>query len=434
MLFIGVVGLRAQTPEPALLHRVQEVIVTPPNIVEWDVWLHNRSAQAERWANGTLWFVVRGVALRGATISVDSTALPLASAMQAASPLARTAYSIRLNVDTTRSQIALAVLGADEPEQCRLLAVRDSLMLVRVRLVAASRISRPEAVQVAWREPHERFQASAVKLSAAQPAPPLQRADNRERTLALETSASETFQPPVVDVRNFQALYGGDQRIHLRWQDSSVIQGIRANALSMGYVLRRGVRPPNAPPQMPDSVFVAALTDTVATFLRTDSLRLRRGRTARSYAVTDSVSERSARYVYHLQLVDASVRRNAAQMPPNPPQTVPVEIVSKGVTSATTRNAVISALRVSPNPAADALAVEYVIEDRVRLNVVVYDLLGNVVTTLAQNLEVPRGTATQRLQVGAWAQGVYTVVATARSVNDPTIEYSRALATFSVSK
>ncbi len=156
--------------------------------------------------------------------------------------------------------------------------------------------------------------------------------------------------------------------------------------------------------------------------------------TARSYAVTDSVPERSARYVYHLQLVDASVRRNAAQMPPNPPQTVPVEIVSKGVTSATTRNAVISALRVSPNPAADALAVEYAIEDRVRLNVVVYDLLGNVVTTLAQNLEVPRGTATQRLEVGAWAQGVYTVVATARSVNDPTIEYSRALATFSVSK
>jgi len=436
MLCIGVVGLRAQTPEPALLHRVQEVIVTPPNIVEWDVWLHNRSAHGERWANGTLWFVVRGVALRGATISVDSTALPLVPAVQGTSTFVRTAYSIRLDVDTTRSHIALAVLGADEPEQCRLLAARDSLMLARIRLVAASRISRPEAVQVAWREPHERFQASAVKLSVAQPAPPLQRADNRDRGLALETSASETFSPPVVEVRNFQALYGGDQRIHLRWQDSSTIQGLRANALNIGYVLRRGVRPPNAPMEMPDSAFVAVLTDTVATFRRTDSLRLRRGRTATTYILTDSVPERNARYVYHLQLVDASVRHNgnAAPLPPNVPQTAPVEIVSKGVTSATTRNAVISALRVRPNPVADVLTVEYAIEDRVRLNVVVYDLLGNVVATLAQNLEAPRGTATQRLQVSAWAQGVYTVVATARSVNDPTIEYSRALATFSVHK
>lgn len=64
---------------------------------------------------------------------------------------------------------------------------------------------------------------------------------------------------------------------------------------------------------------------------------------------------------------------------------------------------------VFPNPATSNVSISFNIVDKNKVNVTVYDILGNVVATLAQNNEFEKGNNTISLNTSNLSSGIYTI-------------------------
>jgi hypothetical protein len=413
-----------QAPQPTLTHRLRDVILLPPNRIEFDIWLVNTSSEQIRWANGTFYLVVSGVSLRNAECLLESSALPLEAPALPAQRTARTRYEARIQTLAVQQSIAIAFAGPDEINDCILLRPQDSALAGRFRIELSDNLQNIGDIRLAWRENAALHQASSYKTASArteQGRAVFAANDNIPMLLTTEVAGvPELFQTPQTTLRKLVARYQGDKRIVVQWEGDVRFSGIRLTDLNAGFVIRRGERPFG---ERTDRL--VRFSDTVVNFRTAPNYRLTRS-TSSTWTFTDSVPTRNQTYVYELSFHNASGGRSTAQ--------TPLAVETLGVTEATTRNAVLSSARITPNPASGVARLVYTLEDRAILEAALYDVEGRLISTLLQSVEQPRGEYSLPLDTTTLAFGTMSVVLTALPINDASVERSRAVVVFQVAK
>lgn len=425
----------AQPADGAFTHVVRDVIVTPPNRMEFDIIVKNSSSDRLLWANGTFAVRLSNVNLRGATITLDSTALPTEDPFATPPLTRRVGYSFQSRINADRNECLIAVIGPDNTQNARTLNAQDSVLVARVRLVVTQGLSMPDSVRVVWSEPLQNStnpsslaaivrHTSAAKSERTFGTPRgtvIAANDNTDLLPRFETSRVETFQAPQATLlAPFTAEYLGDKRNRLRWTATIAVSGIRPADLNAGFIVRRGVRPLG---DVDDSN--VRFTDTVASFTRQADLRVSRAVPRAEFVLSDSTPNRNETYIYELSFRDLS--RASAGSPSG-------LLVVLGTASATSRNAFISAAQAAPNPASGAMAIVYSVEDRARVSAALFDVEGRRILDLFTDEEQPRGEYRRTFDVTNIPSGFVNVVLRATPVNDASIKASQAVIKLQVIK
>ncbi len=410
LLFCSLVvsSLSAQQDTTAEL-RLQNIVIKPPRTIDLEIALKNCSAPLSNntwrlWANGTFFLNISNCPLNGSVLELDSSGL---RAEQSRSPLTdgRSGYEAKMLVQAERQRLVMAILGSDSLENTQRVLPDSTIVLGRFRLTLADTIESPEKIRVSWALPLRRFQANAFKVERQSrfQGKDFQKNDNVEMTTRFLAEKPVVELPPEVFANGLQVEYAGDKRVRLRWQTREERLGRRTNA---GFVLLRQ-----------EVSRGTATFDTVTTFLRSASLRLRGAPNGADYEHHDSVPKRGAIYAYRLGFLDATVRLVQQFRAVFPSDTVAIAIP----------NAILSSAEVNPNPFAETALVRYMLLDRALVTAHLYDAAGRLIDAVFTGLERPRGTHTFSLDAARLPNQVaYFLVLRASALNDEAVERSQA--------
>lgn len=393
----GVLGINsalAQSPSTAVT-----AVVLPqrvPDTLEVDLFLQRRSLGWERFANGTLCFVLPdslapwqklGVRLAPGSSPLDSTLYRVEPFVVWQPPIAGMAW--------TRPRLGVVIYGPPDFASAHLVPWDTLIRLGRMQIFSTD--GSPVPYQLDWARPLEYYQAFAYK-QWEDVLPWVRSDDNIELVTRMEYRL-EPMRVPAHIVQDFRAEYVGDRRVRLGWRT-------RSEAFNQGFVLVRWWKPFNTV-ELQDSALIAdwrfipllrglGTSDTGRTYLHIDS---------------DARKQRGEEYCYDLWSV-----------------TFTGEWRYHGRACAAIPHAVISFAQAEPNPFTDFTVVRYRLEDRVLLSIKVYDLKGKEVATLMEQREMERGTYTLEWRTPAYAsQGIYDIVLIAYPVDDPSVELTRAI-------
>lgn len=99
-----------------------------------------------------------------------------------------------------------------------------------------------------------------------------------------------------------------------------------------------------------------------------------------------------------------------------------------GIACAGIPNAVISYGHVYPNPFRTNTTVDYTVDDDVMLTIVLYDANGREVDVLMNNQRIERGTHSLNIEFPETAtNGLFNLIFYGDAINDPSVEYTRAI-------
>lgn len=407
---MGEESLSAQGNEPSAEVVVRNVVVLPPRHVEFDLVLTNRSSSSQTawrtWANGTFFLTTTNLNLAGATLTVDSSGLPLERAQSGSG---RLGYEVLTLVQVSRQRIGIVIMGADSVENTVSVLPDSSRILGRFRLSLADTIREPERVRLVWTQPISRLQSNAFKTAQAQTVAGKRYNpnDNIEIPTRYRMDAPTVELVPTLTATRLQAEYAGDKRVRVRWTTTEERAGRRSNA---GFLLLR---------QLVNAATRGTATskfDTVASFLRSPGLRLRRVSSGGEYEFLDSVPTRGDVYAYRLGFLDATVR---------PAQEFRA-MYSSDTAQAAIPNAVLASAVASPNPFGENTLVRYTVLDRARVTAWLYDATGRIVREIFADIERPRGEYSFTLDGSSLPnQAAYFLLLTAMPVNDAAVERSQ---------
>ncbi len=409
---ISKVSLIAQGNEPLAEVVVRNVVVLPPRHVEFDLVLTNRSSSAQTawrtWANGTFFLTTTDLNLAQATLNVDSSGLP-AERFLPNGAIGRLGYEVQTVVQASRQRIGIVIIGADSVENTVSVLPDSSRILGRFRLSLVDTIREPERVRLVWTQPISRLQSNAFKTAQAQTVAGKRYNpnDNIEIPTRYRMDAPTVELVPTLTATRLQAEYAGDKRVRVRWTTTEERAGRRSNA---GFLLLR---------QLVNAATRGSATskfDTVASFLRSPGLRLRRVSSGGEYEFLDSVPTRGDVYAYRLGFLDATVR---------PAQEFRA-MYSSDTAQAAIPNAVLASAAASPNPFGENTLVRYTVLDRARVTAWLYDATGRIVREIFADIERPRGEYSFTLDGSSLPnQAAYFLLLTAIPVNDAAVERSQ---------
>lgn len=407
---MGEESLIAQGNESSAEVGVHNVVVLPPRHVEFDLVLTNRSSSAQTawrtWANGTFFMTTANLNLAGATLTVDSSGLPLERSLSGSR---RLGYEVLTLVQASRQRIGIVIMGADSVENTVSVLPDSSRILGRFRLSLTDTIHEPERVRLVWTQPISRLQSNAFKTAQAQTVvgKRYNPNDNIEMPTRYRADTPTIELAPTLTAARLQAEYAGDKRVRVRWTTTEERTGRRTNA---GFLLLRQLVGAAA------SSMAVRNFDTVATFLRSPGLHLRGASTGAEYEFLDSVPTRGDVYAYRLGFLDATVR---------PAQEFRA-VFSSDTAQAAIPNAVLASAAASPNPFGENTLVRYTVLDRARVTAWLYDATGRIVREIFADIERPRGEYSFTLDGSSLPnQAVYFLLLTALPVNDAAVERSQ---------
>ena len=201
------------------------------------------------------------------------------------------------------------------------------------------------------------------------------------------------------EVHNFQARYLGTKLTEVSWETSCEYN-------NKGFILRRGELPFSFSPNP-----VIEYTDTVATFRSNpDLIGLGTKEYGKQYLVYDTVAYRGETYCYLLESEDyfQVIRYWDATCVPIP-------------------YAVITKAWVDKNPFEISVMVHYELDDKVKIDAMVYDLNGKEVKQLLNKETKENGSHSDEFRAPEFAsQGLYQIILTAYPIDDDRFEVSRA--------
>lgn len=367
-----------------------------PDTLEVDLVLVRRGVGWERFANGTIAFVLpdsltlwpslRVRVVPGSSV-LDTVLYRIESFVVWQPPIA--------GMQWTHPRLGLTIYGPPDFSSSQLIPWDTLLRLGRLQIFTTD--GSPVPYQLEWARPLEYYQAFAAKQR--EDILPWVRADDNLELVHRMEYRLQPMRVPAHVVKNFRAEYLGDRTVQLSWQSES-------EAFNRGFVLVRWWKPFNTD-ELVDSVRVAdwQYVPELAGLGTSD--------TGRGYTFldTDRAKRRGENYCYELW----SIAFSGA-------------IRYHGRVCVAIPYAVISFAQADPNPFTDRTIIRYRLEDRVLLSIKVYDLKGKELATLMERRDMPRGDYTLEWRTPAYAsQGLYEIVLIASPIDDPSVELSRAV-------
>lgn len=448
ILAIGaaVVAAQAQQVQTEVLSIVSIGAVSQTNntTVEFDLTMKRTTTLWERWANGTFQLKIEGVAdERYATDRMRVELLPGTSALTLQSFQANgmdTGYVITPRVFPGR--ISITIFGPDSFSVAKFFPQDSTIRLGRFRISALDSIRLNS--NLTWAAPLDYYQANAYKLDVDSMKAGVKwygvhdnvEMRNFPRILGSGTTTvrKDSFYvapPPqaclelIAADSAFTAFYLGDKMVNLKWY-TKCEQGVQ------GYILRR--RAIDCPGMKPSDLEFHEIRRFGNPY---DSALYSKGNTVTGYAykpsTPDTVNYRDVVFEYELSALFYDGTRRYID-----------------TTRVYIPNSIITEAYVGPNPlvvdgggaASKPVKIWYRVEDRVRLTVKVYDVVGKELATI-KDKEIEERTPvnpnrtednkTEQLPYIEWSvpdqasQGLYNVILIAYPVDDTSVELSRAI-------
>lgn len=302
-----------------------------------------------------------------------------------------------------KDRISITVLGPATFDDTYI-TPRDSTISIGSFLISTKDRS-PLSMNLAWVTPLDYYQAIAYKLQRdsmltdyiayAVPDDNLEIQEYKSDTVLFEIEMpSQCF-----EVHNFQARYLGTKLTEVSWETSCEYN-------NKGFILRRGELPFSFSPNP-----VIEYTDTVATFRSNpDLIGLSTKEYGKQYLVYDTVAYRGETYCYLLESEDyfQVIRYWDTTCVPIP-------------------YAVITKAWVDKNPFEISVMVHYELDDKVKIDAMVYDLNGKEVKQLLNKEIKEKGSHSVEFRAPEFAsQGLYQIILTAYPIDDDRFEVSRA--------
>lgn len=266
----------------------------------------------------------------------------------------------------------------------------------------------------AWRMPAFEYQACSFKLEQdsmltdfikyASAAENMEMDDNSRTAVRYLVDSGKD---PVFDVEYFKAIYANNRKVALEWR-------VLSEAYNRGYIVTRGLKPYEA-----ESTIGMLFPDTILDY-RKNSQFVGHGSSPGPFMYVydyDTVQYRGEEYCYQLHYQDM---RDGGIYPLD---TSCVLIPSSVITHA----------EANPNPFSETSKIEYLVDDDVYMTAKAFDITGEVVEVLLDNVLTPRNNDHKNpyfvyftLDEKA-SQGLYEIVFIAKPVDDPSVENSIAV-------
>lgn len=263
----------------------------------------------------------------------------------------------------------------------------------------------PISQNLTWLTPLDYYQAIAYKLQKdsmlTEYVPYAVVDDNLEiQEYKSDTVLFEVEMPSqCFNVKDFRAIYLGTKLTEISWETT-------CEYLNKGFILRRGVVPFGY-----STTPLLSYTDTVATFrTNPDLIGLGTKEYGKKYVVYDSVDFRGETYCYLLESENY------------------FEVIRYwDTTCVPIPYAVITKAWIDKNPFEVSTNVYYELDDKVKIDAIVYDLNGKEVKKLLDKEIKERGMHTVEFRAPEFAsQGLYQIILTAYPIDDDRFEVSRA--------
>jgi len=263
----------------------------------------------------------------------------------------------------------------------------------------------PLSMNLSWVTPLDYYQAIAYKLQRdsmlTEFIPYAVRDDNLEiQEYKSDTVLFEVEMPSqCFNVKDFKAIYLGTKLTEISWETTCEYN-------NKGFVLRRGVVPFGFSPTP-----LVTYSDTIATYKTNPELiGLGTKDYGKKYVVYDSVEYRGETYCYLLE------SENYFQV-----------IRYWDTTCVPIPYAVITKAWIDKNPFENSTNVFYELDDKVKIDAIVYDVNGKEVKQLLNKEIKEKGKHSVEFRAPEFAsQGLYQIILTAYPIDDERFEVSRA--------
>ncbi|HPI20724.1 MAG TPA: hypothetical protein PKY56_10165 [Candidatus Kapabacteria bacterium] len=263
----------------------------------------------------------------------------------------------------------------------------------------------PLSMNLSWVTPLEYYQAIAYKLQRdsmlTEFIPYAVRDDNLEiQEYKSDTVLFEVEMPSqCFNLKDFKAIYLGTKLTEISWETTCEYN-------NKGFILRRGVVPFGFSPTP-----LVTYSDTIATYkTNAELIGLGTKDYGKKYVVYDSVEYRGDTYCYLLE------SENFFQV-----------IRYWDTTCVPIPYAVITKAWIDKNPFEISTNVFYELDDKVKIDAMVYDVNGKEVKQLLNKEIKEKGKHSVEFRAPEFAsQGLYQIILTAYPIDDERFEVSRA--------
>jgi len=302
-----------------------------------------------------------------------------------------------------QDRISITVLGPATFDNTYI-TPRDSTIKIGNFLLTTKDKS-PLSTNLSWVTPLDYYQAIAYKLQRdsmlTEYIPYAVRDDNLEiQEYKSDTVVFEVEMPSqCFNVKDFKATYLGTKLTEISWETTCEYN-------NRGFVLRRGVVPFGFSPTP-----LVTYSDTIATYKTNPELiGLGTKDYGKKYLVYDSVEYRGETYCYLLE------SENYFQV-----------IRYWDTTCVPIPYAVITKAWIDKNPFEISTNVFYELDDKVKIDAIVYDVNGKEVKQLLNKEIKEKGKHSVEFRAPEFAsQGLYQIILTAYPIDDDRFEVSRA--------